>query len=171
MDATAVARLRGAGGVLLGKTNCPEWGMFPYTRSSLFGETRNPLGPVTVGGSSGGEAAAIATRCSALGLGTDFGGSLRWPAHCTGILALRPTVGRVPGGGQLPSPSLDEPLIPSRNTFQGHVQVVGPLARSVDDLELALRVMAGPDGIDPLAMTARLGKSRDLKVARVGVWD
>src|SRR5439155_26577288 len=108
-DATAVARLRRAGAILLGKTNCPEWGMFGYTRNSLFGETRNPVGPVTPGGSSGGEAAAIAARCSPLGLGTDFGGSVRWPAHCTGIFALRPTAGRVPGTGQLPAPSLQEP--------------------------------------------------------------
>ena len=171
MDATAVARLREAGAILLGKTNCPEFALFGYTTNSLFGETQNPFGAVTVGGSSGGEAAAIATRCSALGLGTDFGGSVRWPAHCTGILALRPTAGRVPGTGQLPSPSLDEPLIPSRDTFQGRVQVVGPLGRSVDDLELALRIMAGPDQIDPLAIAARLGRSRDVQVARVGVWD
>jgi amidase len=75
MDATAVARMRQAGAILLGKTNCPEWGMFGYTSNSLFGGTKNPLGPVTTGGSSGGEAAAIAARCSALGLGTDFGGS------------------------------------------------------------------------------------------------
>ena len=170
-DATAVARLRRAGAVLLGKTNCPEFAMFGYTRNSLFGETRNPLGPVTVGGSSGGEAAAIVTRCSALGLGTDFGGSLRWPAHCTGILALRPTAGRVPGTGQLPAPSLGEPLLPSQDTFQGRVQVIGALARSVDDLELALGAVAGPDGIDSLAVQEPLGRSRGVEVARVAVWD
>ena len=101
-DATVVGRLRSAGAILLGKTNCPEFGMFRYTRNSLFGGTRNPLGPVTVGGSSGGEAAAIASGCSALGVGTDFGGSVRWPAHCTGILALRPTA----GGPRAPDSSL-----------------------------------------------------------------
>src|SRR5207253_1360569 len=67
-DATAVRRLRGAGAILLGKTNCPEWGMFPYTRNELFGETHNPLGPVTVGGSSCGEAAAVASNMAALGV-------------------------------------------------------------------------------------------------------
>lgn len=170
-DATAVGRLRAAGAILLGKTNCPEFAMFGYTRNSLFGETRNPYGPVTVGGSSGGEAAAIATRCSALGLGTDFGGSLRWPAHCTGILALRPTAGRVPGTGQLPAPSLEDPLLPSGETFQGRVQVIGTLARSADDLELALRLGAGPDGFDPLALPEPLGASREAKVDRVAVWD
>jgi Asp-tRNA(Asn)/Glu-tRNA(Gln) amidotransferase A subunit family amidase len=168
-DATAVARLRKAGAILLGKTNCPEFAMFGYTKNSLFGETRNPVGPVTVGGSSGGEAAAIATRCSALGLGTDFGGSVRWPAHCTATLALRPTAGRVPGTGQLPAPSLDEPLIPSRDTFQGRVQVIGALARSVDDLELALGAMAGPDRVDPLAVRAPPGRARG-DVARAAVW-
>ena len=164
LDATAVARLRAAGAILLGKTNCPEWGMFTYTRNSLFGETRNPAGPVTVGGSSGGEAAAIASGCSALGLGTDFGGSVRWPAHCTGILALRPTAGRVPRTGQLPTPSLDEPLI-----LQGRVQVIGPLARSVDDLEQVLTVIAGADGLDPFAVPAPLGTNGD--VPAVAVWD
>jgi amidase len=169
MDATAVARLGDAGAVLLGKTNCPEWGMFPYTRNSLFGETRNPRGPVTPGGSSGGEAAAVAAGCSALGLGTDFGGSLRWPAHCTGILALRPTAGRVPGTGQLPAASLTEPLLPNEVTLQGRVQVVGPLARSVEDLELALRVIAGPDGLDPFAVPAEL-RSPGEPPERLAVW-
>jgi len=169
LDATAVARLRGAGAILLGKTNCPEWGMFTYTRNSLFGETRNPVGPVTVGGSSGGEAAAVASGCSALGLGTDFGGSVRWPAHCTGILALRPTAGRVPGTGQLPTPSMDEPLIPNETTLQGRMQVIGPLARTVDDLEHVLAIIAGPDGFDPFAVPAPLGTGGDLP--SVAVWD
>jgi Asp-tRNA(Asn)/Glu-tRNA(Gln) amidotransferase A subunit family amidase len=171
LDATAVARLRRAGAILLGKSNCPEFGMFPYTRNSLFGETRSPLGPVTPGGSSGGEAAAIAARCSPLGLGTDFGGSVRWPAHCTGIFALRPTVGRVPGIGQLPTPSLNEPLIPNEVTFQGRIQAVGPLARSVDDLELALGVIGGPDGFDPFAVPVPLAPSTDADVSRVAVWE
>jgi len=171
LDATAVARLREAGAILLGKTNCPEFAMFGYTKNSLFGETRNPVGPVTVGGSSGGEGAALAAGCSALGLGTDFGGSVRWPAHCTGVAALRPTSGRVPGTGQLPTPSLDEPFHPGEDTFQGRVQVIGPLARTVDDLELALRVVAGPDGLDRFAVSAPLGRGRGLKVERAAVWD
>jgi Asp-tRNA(Asn)/Glu-tRNA(Gln) amidotransferase A subunit family amidase len=171
-DATAVARLRDAGGVLLGKTNCPEWGMFPYTLNSLFGATKNPIDPsLTPGGSSGGESAAVAAGLSALGVGTDFGGSLRWPAHCTGVFALRPTAGRIPSTGQLPTPSLDEPLIPNEVTLQGRVQVVGPLARSADDLELALRVMSGPDGWDPFAPPAALRSSRDARVAVAAVWN
>ncbi len=168
-DATVVRRLREAGAILLGKTNCPEWGMFPYTRNELFGETRNPLGPVTVGGSSGGEAAAVAAGCSALGVGTDFGGSVRWPAECTGVLALRPTAGRVPGTGQLPTVSLDEPLIPNAVTLQGRAQMIGTLARTVDDLALALRVMTGPDGWDPFAVEGPREPSRPAR--RVAMWD
>jgi amidase len=171
VDAPAVARLRVAGAILVGKTNCPEFAMFGYTKNSLFGETRNPVGPVTVGGSSGGEAAAIATRCSAVGLGTDFGGSVRWPASCTGILALRPTAGRVPRTGQLPAPTLVEPLLPNVTTLQGRVQVIGQLARTVDDIELALRVVAGPDGFDPFASPAPLLPSVDAVVDRVAVWE
>ena len=144
--------------------------MFGYTRNSRFGATKNPLGPVTVGGSSGGEAAAIASGCSALGVGTDFGGSVRWPAHCTGTVALRPTAGRVAGTGQLPCPSLREPLIGNETTFQGRLQIVGPLARSAHDLELALHVMAGPDGIDPFAVPAPLAWSRR-PPERVTVWE
>ncbi len=171
IDATAVRRLRDAGAILLGKTNCPEFAMFGYTKNSLFGVTRNPVGPVTVGGSSGGEAAAIAAQCSALGLGTDFGGSVRWPAFCTGILALRPTAGRVPATGQLPAPSLDEPLIPNEITLQGRVQVIGVLARAVEDLELALHVIAGPDGFDPLAVPVPLPWSREGPVRSAAVWE
>ena len=171
-DATAVRRLREAGAILIGKTNCPEWGMFPYTRNTLFGETHNPVDPsLTPGGSSGGESAAVADELSAMGVGTDFGGSLRWPAHCTGVLALRPTAGRIPSTGQLPTPSLDEPLIPNEVTLQGRVQVIGPLARSVDDLELALRLMAGPDGWDPFALPAAFEGDPAMPREGVAVWD
>lgn len=170
-DATAVARLRAAGAILVGKTNCPEFAMFGYTNNSLFGETRNPLGPVTVGGSSGGEAASIASRCSALGLGGDFGGSLRWPAACTGVVALRPTAGRVPLTGQLPSPTLTEPLRTTPDSMQGRLQIIGPIARTVEDVEAALHVIAGPDGIDPLAQSVALPWSREAHVRTVAVWE
>jgi Asp-tRNA(Asn)/Glu-tRNA(Gln) amidotransferase A subunit family amidase len=171
-DATAVARLRDAGAILIGKTNCPEWGMFPYTRNTLFGETHNPVdATLTPGGSSGGESAAVADGMSALGVGTDFGGSLRWPGHCTGVLALRPTAGRIPSTGQLPTPSLDEPLIPNEVTLQGRVQVIGALARSVDDLELSLRLMSGPDGWDPFAAPTEFERDPALSVEDIAVWD
>ena len=146
--------------------------MFPYTRNTLFGETRNPVDhSLTPGGSSGGESAAVADGMSALGVGTDFGGSLRWPGHCTGVLALRPTAGRIPSTGQLPTPSLDEPLIPNEVTLQGRVQVIGPIARSVDDLELALRLMAGPDGWDPFALPMGFEGDPALPPEGVAVWD
>ncbi|TMK79000.1 MAG: amidase [Actinobacteria bacterium] len=170
-DATAVARLRAAGAILLGKTNCPEFAMFGYTKNSLFGETPNPLGPVTVGGSSGGEAASIASCCSALGLGGDFGGSLRWPAACTGTVAIRPTAGRVPLTGQLPAPTLTEPFRTTPDSMQGRLQVIGPIARTVDDVEVALHVIAGPDGIDPLTESVVLPWSREAHVRAVAVWE
>lgn len=169
-DATAVARMRAAGALLLGKTNCPEFALSMHTDNLLFGPTHNPLRDgVTPGGSSGGEAAAVAAGCSPLGLGTDYGGSLRWPAQCTGIVALRPTAGRVPGTGQLPSISDEEPVLPNTLRLQGQLQVVGPLARTVGDLELALGVIAGADGSDGLAPPVELELSgtvdpRELRV-------
>ena len=148
-DATAVARIKAAGAILLGKTNCPEFATDIQTNNLVFGETRNPLNPaLTPGGSSGGESAAVASHCSPLGLGTDFGGSLRWPAQCTGINAIRPTPGRVPSSGRLPSLSWFEPAPPNSMTLDGQLHVVGPLARSVGDLRLVLAVLVGPDGID-----------------------
>src|SRR3954468_2879811 len=95
-DAAVVSLLRAAGAVLVGKTNTPEFAFGVDTCNDLFGRTNNPLGPWTPGGSSGGEAAAVAAGMSAFGVGTDFGGSIRWPAQCTGLVGLRPTVGLVP---------------------------------------------------------------------------
>jgi len=149
-DATAVARMRRAGAILLGKTNTSEFAMDIQTDNLVFGPTRNPWDLTrTSGGSSGGESAAVAAGCSALGIGTDYGGSLRWPAHCTGTLTLRPSAGRVPGTGHLPSLSPLDPPAPNSAALHGQLHVVGPLARTVDDLELALRVLAGPDDRDP----------------------
>jgi amidase len=145
VDATAVARIRAADGILIGKTNCPEFALGIDTVNELYGRTRNPLGPFTPGGSSGGESSAVAAGMSALGLGSDYGGSIRWPAQCTGLVGLRPTVGRVPGTGQLPA---EAPYVPNPRTLQGQVQVIGPLARSVRDVSLAMTVLSGPDGID-----------------------
>ncbi|HEV3365785.1 MAG TPA: amidase [Acidimicrobiia bacterium] len=149
-DATAVARMRAAGAILLGKTNASEFAMDIQTDNLVFGATRNPWDLTrTSGGSSGGDSAAVASGCSAVGIGTDYGGSLRWPAHCTGTLALRPTAGRIPGSGHLPSLSPLEPPAPNSAAFHGELHVIGPLARTVDDLELALRILAGPDNRDP----------------------
>jgi Asp-tRNA(Asn)/Glu-tRNA(Gln) amidotransferase A subunit family amidase len=154
-DATVVARTRAAGAILIGKGNCSEFALWPHTANPLFGETRNPVGPVSPGGSSGGDAAAVAAEIVPLALGGDFGGSLRWPAHCTGIAALRPTAGRVPRTGEIPGCG--------SISLQGRVSVLGPLARTVDDLELALNVLAGPDGVDPLVVPAPLGRVEDVQ--------
>jgi Asp-tRNA(Asn)/Glu-tRNA(Gln) amidotransferase A subunit family amidase len=164
-DATAVARMRRAGAILLGKTNTSEFAMDIQTDNLVFGPTRNPWDLTrTSGGSSGGDSAAVAAGCSALGIGTDYGGSIRWPAHCTGTLALRPSAGRVPGTGHLPSLSPLDPPAPNSAAFHGQLHVVGALARTVDDLELALRVLAGPDNRDPYTVPVPLAESAEVDV-------
>lgn len=171
-DATAVRRLRKAGAILVGKTNCPEFALGIHTDNALYGQTRNPLGPFTAGGSSGGEAAAIAAGISAVGLGTDFGGSARWPAQCTGLVGLRPTVGRVPSTGQLPTLSEREPYTPDLRTLRGRAQVIGPIGTCVADVEAVLAVLAGPDGADPQATPVPLGRSDAVRLDRVELrWD
>ncbi|MCA0303533.1 MAG: amidase [Proteobacteria bacterium] len=163
-DASAVARLRAAGAVILGKTNVPELCADFQTGSPLFGPTRNAWDPTrTPGGSTGGGAVAVATRLSPLELGSDIGGSVRNPAHFNGILSLKPTEWRVPGHGHVP----DLPGAPRTIRYMG---VYGPLARSVEDLELALRVIAGPDGYEAEAAPVPIGpapaaKPGDLRLA------
>jgi amidase len=171
--ATAVARLLGAGAILIGKTSCPEFA-FGITTTSPAGSTPGPFSPTrSAGGSSGGEAYSVAVGASALGLGTDYGGSLRWPAQCTGILALRPTPGRVPTSGQLPGMGgalarhAVAPLGPG--SVLGRLSVIGPLARSVDDLDLALSILSGPDGLDGMAAPVPLLPSRGVELAALPV--
>jgi amidase len=159
-DATAVARMRAAGAVLVGKTNCPEFALGVDTDNDLFGATRNPLGPWTAGGSSGGEAAAVASGMSAVGLGSDYGGSLRWPAQCAGLIGLRPTVGRVSRHGEQPPTPADQ----SVRSFQDSVQVVGPIGRTVEDVFTVLQVISGPDGRDPLVADEPLRDYRDVRL-------
>jgi len=135
-DAAAVARLRAAGAIPLGKTNIPEFALWWETGNLVFGTTRNPWNlERTTGGSSGGEAAAIAAGLSPLGIGSDLGGSIRLPAHYCGVVGLKPTHGRVPLTGHWPEVIL-------------RFMHVGPIARSVRDAALALAVLAGPDGRD-----------------------
>lgn len=139
-DAEAVARLRAAGVTLLGTTNCPEFLMAYETDNLLYGRTANPWSlNHSAGGSSGGEAAAIAAGLSACGLGSDSGGSVREPAHFCGICALKPTPGRVPGRGHLP---------PCIGPFS-ILGAIGPMARTVADLTLLFRVLSGRDELDP----------------------
>ncbi len=137
IDATAVARLKGAGAIFLGKTNTPEFTLWWETDNSVFGRTSNPWDLSLIpGGSSGGEAAALATGLTPLGLGSDVGGSLRMPAHYCGVVGFKPTHGRVPLTGLLPDVLL-------------RTMHVGPLTRTVRDAALALHVMSGVDDIDP----------------------
>lgn len=135
-DAPAVARLKSAGAIILGKTNAAEMAMDYNADNPVFGRTNNPHDPTrTPGGSSGGEAAAIATHMSPVGLGSDLAGSIRIPAHFCGVAGLKPTTGRVPGEGQFP---------PSTGPYSLGA-VIGPLARTVEDLELLFSVVAGVD--------------------------
>lgn len=132
-DAAAVARLKAAGAIILGKTNTAEMAMDYDTENPVFGRGNNPYDPQrTTGGSSGGEAAAITTCMSPGGIGSDLAGSIRIPAHFCGVTGLKPTVGRVPGEGQFP---------PSAGPYSLGA-TIGPLARSVSDLELMYRVLA-----------------------------
>jgi len=163
-DAPLVTRLRGAGAILLGNTNVPEFLMAYETVNLLYGRTNSPwdLGR-TPGGSSGGEAAAIAAGCSAAGVGSDGGGSIRIPAHYTGICGLKPTPGRVPCAGHFPV---------SAGPFT-YLGVVGPMARSVGDVERLFEVMAGPDPGDPSSAPVPLRKRNgdQLREHRVGYFE
>lgn len=147
-DATVVARMRAAGGILLGKTNV---GM----KNDVYGRTNNPYDPrYSPAGSSSGEAAIIAAGGSPLGLGSDSGGSIRQPAHCCGVAGLKPTSGRVPLTGHFPfiSPALDPRT------------VIGPLARHVEDLALALVIIAGIDWEDASVMPVPLRDMADAQL-------
>ena len=141
-DAPLVFRLRNAGAIILGMTNTPELLMAWETDNLLYGRTNNPWDlSRTAGGSSGGEAAAIASGCSAGGVGSDGGGSIRVPAHFCGICGLKPTPGRIPATGHFPQ---------SVGPF-ALLGVVGPMARTVADLKLLFEVMQGADVGDPSA--------------------
>jgi amidase len=149
-DAVAVARLKAAGAVILGKTNIPELSLSHETDNLVYGRTNNPYDLArTPGGSSGGEAAIIAAGGSPLGLGTDAAGSIRVPAHFCGLAGLRPTSGRVSLTGAFPPAAFS--LLPAST------QVGGPLARWVEDLGLILSVVAGEDWRDPRTAPVPLG--------------
>ncbi len=138
-DASAVARLRSAGAVLLGKTNVPPLSSDFRADNAIFGRTNNPWNLAhTPGGSTGGGGAAVAAGLSAFDLGSDLAGSVRIPAHYCGLFGLKPTERRVPNTGHIPEP-------PGLPRAVRHLNTLGPLARSVDDLELILKVIAGPD--------------------------
>jgi amidase len=142
-DAPTVARLRAAGAIIIAKTNIPEMAMDYDCDNPLFGSTNNPwhVGRVP-GGSSGGEAASLASGMCALGLGSDYGGSIRIPAHFCGVVGLKPTWGTIPGTGHLPpSPAAPPPI--------AHMATIGPMARYVDDLTLEYNLLRGPHPSTP----------------------
>ncbi|HEY5875810.1 MAG TPA: amidase [Ilumatobacteraceae bacterium] len=148
IDAPQVARLRDAGAIPIGRTNLPDLGLRVHTHSSLHGLTRNPWNPHrTAGGSSGGEAAALATGMSPLGLGNDLGGSLRNPAHCCGIASIKPSTGSVPGASVIPPEDLSL-------AFQ-LMAVEGVMARRVADVRAGFNAVAGQHPRDPLTVPAR----------------
>lgn len=159
-DAVAVARLKAAGAILLGKTNCPRGGGGGESTNPVYGRTNNPHDlERTSGGSSGGEAAAIAAGLSPLGVGSDSGGSIRVPSHFCGIAGLKPTSGRVPNTGAYDHPGgLSDPRTQ-----------VGPLARFVRDLALALPLLAGPDWRDSGVIPMPLGEMAAVQVGRLRV--
>lgn len=141
-DAAAVARMRQAGAILLGKTNMPLLGQDVQCNSPLLGIGNNPwdLGR-TPGGSTGGGAAAVAAGFTPIELGSDGNGSIRIPAHYCGVFGFKPTEFRVPGTGHITD-------LPGKPHAFRHLVCFGPLARSTEDLKLVLSVIAGPDGHD-----------------------
>ncbi|MFE5408634.1 amidase [Microbacterium sp. NPDC056569] len=159
-DATIVHRVRAAGAVPVARGNMPDFGMRWDTDNDVFGRTLNPWNRErSAGGSSGGDAVAVATGMSALGLGNDFGGSLRLPAYAAGVVGLRPSQGRVPRAAVQ-----GQPVALTLQQFS----VNGPMARGVDDVVLALGVMQGWDAADPMSLAASALRPEEAP-RRVGV--
>jgi amidase len=162
-NATIVQRLKDQGAIILGKTNTPEFTLSFFTDNLVYGRTKNPFDlNRSPGGSSGGAAAIIAAGGSPFDIGTDTGGSIRFPAHCCGIAGIKPTSGRVPRTGHIIS-------------YQGISQSlthVGPLSRNVEDLNLLLSIIAGVDNIDPYVYPVALPdyKQVDFKKLRVAYY-
>lgn len=160
-DATVITRLRQAGAIIIGKTNCDEFGMGSSTENSAYGPSRNPWNTDRIpGGSSGGSAVAVSARFAPVALGSDTGGSIRQPAAMCGIVGLKPTYGRVSRYGLL--------------AFASSLDQIGPLARTVFDAALLLQTMAGPDVADSTAASAAVpdfceALSGNVKDIRIGI--
>ncbi|HEY1985047.1 MAG TPA: amidase [Terracidiphilus sp.] len=163
-DAVVVQRLRAAGALILGTTNCPEFLMAYETANLLHGRTRNPWDlDRSPSGSSGGESAAIAAGMSAGGLGSDSGGSVRVPAHFTGICSLKPTPGRIPARGHIPD---------NVGPF-AILGAIGPMARTMPDISLLFRTLAGQDPEEPASprQTLRAPGINELRSNRIGYFE
>ena len=159
-DATVVKRLKDAGGILLGKTNVPEMCTLGVSDNLVYGQTKNPYDlKRTPGGSSGGEAAIISSGGSPFGLGTDIGDSIRSPSHYCGIAGIKPNSRRVPETGMLGAFPF----------FMATWNSIGPMARHVEDLELVLRVISGPDGTDYNTVPAPLFPVREVPLDKLKV--
>jgi aspartyl-tRNA(Asn)/glutamyl-tRNA(Gln) amidotransferase subunit A len=164
-DELPVARLRAAGAVILGKTNTPEFAMQGHTDNLVFGPTHNPWNTaLTPGGSSGGAVAAVAAGFGPLALGTDGGGSTRRPASHTNLVGLKPSLGRIPRADGFPPIFLD-------------YEVIGPIARTVDDVILLMQALAAPDARDacsqpfvrlPFEVPQEAPRCRILQIATFG---
>ncbi|MGL4975916.1 MAG: amidase, partial [Bosea sp. (in: a-proteobacteria)] len=164
-DATAVARLRAAGAVIIGKTNVPFFSFDFQSTNPLHGTTNNPWDlTCSPGGSSGGAAVAVATGMAAFELGSDLGGSIRWPAHATGVFGLKPSWGQVSTWGCIPPP-------PEKRTVRnGDLIVAGPIARSAADLDLLLPIISGGRDITVPGAALKPPRRTDAKGLRVALW-
>jgi amidase len=141
-DGTVAARLKAAGAIVLGKTNVSQLLADSQSNNPVFGRTNNPWDlSRTPGGSSGGAAAAVAARLTPLDIGSDIGGSIRMPAHLCGIVGIKPTERRVSNHGHIPD-------LPGDPRGARYMNGIGPMARDIDDLGLALAIIQGPDGHD-----------------------
>ena len=163
-DAVPVARLRAAGAVIFGKTNVPLLSADFQSTNAVYGTSNNPWGVTrTPGGSSGGAAAAVASGMSTFELGSDIGGSIRWPAHANGLFGLKTTWDMVPDYGHVP------PLRAARTRKPTALNVTGPLARSAADLDLILSVIAGP--LDqPSTTLLKAPRATSAKGVRLALW-
>jgi amidase len=167
-DATVVARLRAAGGVVVGKTNLSQLAGDPQCWSPLFGPTNNPWNPaLTSGGSSGGAAAALAMGFSYLDIGSDIGGSIRIPAAYCGVAGLKATENRIPRTGHIPH-------LPDAQRSVRHMLSLGVQGKYVSDLRLGLDIIAGPDGLDvevPPVSSPPVAGDAEKHPLRVAWWD
>ncbi|MEM6751935.1 MAG: amidase, partial [Cyanobacteria bacterium P01_C01_bin.38] len=169
-DATVVARLRGAGAIILGKSNTAELAGEYQSVNDIFPPVNNPWNlKYTAGGSSGGSAAAVAAGFSSLDIGNDVSGSIRQPAHFCGVYGLKPTDRRVSSAGQIPE-------VPGQPKCIRQMQTVGPLARCVEDLRLCFTLIAGADirqpDIVPVPFDTISNKPlQDLRIAWMDGWD